>query len=67
MVSDWRATLVELWWDLRTLPRVPTMVAVVLLGLLVGFTSIDLRLVPGVRADLSALLFEPMPSDWIQL
>jgi hypothetical protein len=66
-VSDWRAALAELWWDVRALPRVPTMVAVVLLGLLAGFTSIDLAVGPPGRADLSALLFEPGPSDWIQL
>jgi hypothetical protein len=66
-VSDWRAALAELWWDVRALPRVPTMVAVVLLGLLAGFTSIDLAVGAPGRADLSALLFEPGPSDWIQL
>ncbi|MBI3517071.1 MAG: hypothetical protein HY060_23820 [Proteobacteria bacterium] len=66
-VLDWRAALAELWWELRALPRVPTMVAVVLLGLLAGFTSVDIARVPGTRADLSALMFEPMPSDWIQL
>jgi hypothetical protein len=65
--NDWRAALAELWWEMRALPRVPTMVAVILAGFLVGFSSLDLMRAPNGQADLSALLFEPIPSDWLQL
>jgi hypothetical protein len=65
--SDWRVALGELWWELRALPRVPTIVAVVLAGFLVGFASLDLTRAANGHADLSALLFEPTPSDWLQL
>jgi hypothetical protein len=65
---DWRRALAEFWWELHALPRVPAIIAVLLLGFIVGLASIDVaRGVPGARDDLSALLFEPTPSDWLQL
>ncbi|HUA52085.1 MAG TPA: hypothetical protein VMB81_07970 [Candidatus Sulfotelmatobacter sp.] len=65
--TDWRAALAELWWELRALPRVLAMVAVVLAGFLVGFISLDLARSPHGGTDVSALVFEPGPSDWLQL
>ena len=65
--GDWRAALADLWWELRAVPRVPAIVAVILAGFLVGFTSLDLTRAAGGHADVSALLFEPSPSDWLQL
>jgi hypothetical protein len=65
---DWRSALGEFWWELRTLPRVPAIVAVVLLGFLTGVASIDMsRGAHGGRVDFSTMLFEPTPSDWLQL
>ncbi len=64
--GDWRAALADLWFELRAVPRVPAMVAVILAGFLVGFTSLDLTR-KGGNADFSTLLFEPSPSDWLQL
>jgi hypothetical protein len=63
----WAAALAELWWELRAVPRIPSMVAAVLLGLVVGFASLGLAHLGGGHVDLSALLFEPTPSDWLQL
>ena len=65
--SDWRAALGELWWETRAVPRLPAIVAVILAGFLVGFVSLDLMRAPTSHGDLSALLFEPPPSDWLQL
>jgi hypothetical protein len=66
-VGDWRAAFAELWWELRALPRVLAMVAVVLAGFLVGFISLDLARSPRGGGDVSTLVFEPLPSDWSQL
>jgi hypothetical protein len=67
----WAAALAELWWELRAVPRIPAIVAAVLLGFVVGVASLDMALGPstrpGGRVDLSNLLFEPTPSDWLQL
>jgi hypothetical protein len=63
----WWAALAELWWELRAVPRIPSIVAVLLCGLVVGFASLGLTHLGGSRVDLSALLFEPTPSDWLQL
>ena len=60
-----RGAMAEFWWELRALPRVGTLVAVVLLGFVVGLTTAEL-MPPGVR-DFSLMLFEPSPSDWLQL
>lgn len=65
--GDWRAACAEVWWELGALPRVLAMVAVVLAGFLVGFASLDLARSPRPGADVSALVFEPLPSDWLQL
>ena len=43
------------------------LVFVVLCGLVVGFASLGLTHLGGGHVDLSALLFEPTPSDWLQL
>src|SRR4051812_19954258 len=65
---DWRSAIGEFWWELRTLPRVPAIVAVVLLGFLAGVASMDVaRGAVNGRVDFSAMLFEPTPSDWLQL
>jgi hypothetical protein len=65
---DWRRAVAEFWWELRPVPRVPAIVAMLLLGFIVGLGSLDVaRGVAGTRVDLSALLFEPTPSDWLQL
>jgi hypothetical protein len=70
-VAGWAAALAELWWELRAVPRIPSIVAVLLCGLVVGFASLGLTHLGGGHAglsvDLSALLFEPTPSDWLQL
>lgn len=66
--GDWRSALAEFWWELRALPRVPAVVAMLLLGFLAGMASLDVaRGGPGLRTDMSQLLFEPTPSDWLQL
>ncbi len=50
------------------MPRVPAIVAVVLLGFLAGVASMDVARGAGRgRVDFSAMLFEPTPSDWLQL
>ncbi|MBV8168393.1 MAG: hypothetical protein JO021_16485 [Alphaproteobacteria bacterium] len=65
---DWRSALAEFWWELRSLPRVPAIVAVVLLGFLAGVASMDVaRGASSGRVDFSTMLFEPTPSDWLQL
>ena len=65
---DWRSAIGEFWWELRTLPRVPAIVAVVLLGFLAGVASMDVARGAGSgRVDFSTMLFEPTPSDWLQL
>jgi len=66
-VAGWAGALGELWWDLRAVPRIPSIVAVLLCGLVVGFASLGLTHLGGGHVDLSALLFEPTPSDWLQL
>jgi hypothetical protein len=65
--AGWGAQLVELWWELRSVPRVASIVAAVLCGLVAGFSSLGAPHVGVSRVDLSALLFEPTPSDWLQL
>jgi len=66
-VAGWAATVADLWWELRAVPRIPSIVAVLLCGLVVGFASLGLTHLGGGHVDLSALLFEPTPSDWLQL
>jgi hypothetical protein len=65
--TGWGAALAELWWELRAVPRIPSIVVAVLCGLVVGFASLNLSHLDAARVDLSALLFEPTPSDWLQL
>jgi hypothetical protein len=66
-VAGWAGALRELWWDLRAVPRIPSIVAVLLCGLVVGFASLGLTHLGGGHVDLSTLVFEPTPSDWMQL
>jgi hypothetical protein len=65
--AGWGIALAELWWELRAVPRIPSIVAAVLCGLVVGFASLNLTQFGVPHVDLSALLFEPTPSDWLQL
>jgi hypothetical protein len=65
--AGWGAVLAELWWELRSVPRVASIVVAVLCGLVAGFSSLGLTPVAPSKVDLSAFLFEPTPSDWLQL
>lgn len=64
--EGWGSALGDFWFAFRDWPRVATLSAVTLLGLMVGLARSDHLSIGAPRSDVSTLLFEAAPDDWLR-